>query len=148
MQDSIKLSGKLEIIHKDALGAIKDKRTESNLVVATGLAFIASRMASGSATLMSHMAVGSSSVAVAANQTDLVSILGVREQLDSSTSLLNAATYKATFEAGEGTGVITEAGIFNSSTGGDMLCRTVFSAITKDSTDTIEITWTITLNAV
>jgi len=50
-------------------------------------------------------------------------------------------------EAGDVTGAITEAGIFNASSSGTMLCRVVFSALNLTSTDSISVDWTITLSA-
>jgi hypothetical protein len=47
---------------------------------------------------------------------------------------------------GVGTGAISEAGIFNASSGGTMLCRTVFPVVNKQASDTIAITWTITIS--
>ena len=84
-----------------------------------------------SESVMSHMALGSGTTAAAAGDTDLGSILGSREALDSTTVSTNTITYVASFEAGDGTGAVTEAGIFNASTGGTMLCRVVFSEINK-----------------
>jgi hypothetical protein len=56
--------------------------------------------------------------------------------------------YSASFGAGVGTGALTEAGIFNASSAGTLLCRTVFSVINKAANDTMSITWTVTLAAV
>jgi len=70
--------------------------------------------------------------------------------LDSTTisgSNNEKVVYVSTFAAGAATGAVTEAGIFNASTAGDMLCRTVFAVINKAADDTVEITWTITLSA-
>ena len=50
------------------------------------------------------------------------------------------------FAAGSGTGAITEAGVFNASSGGTMLCRTVFSVVNKGADDSMTITWTITVS--
>ena len=145
--DQIKLSGNLDIVVRDSNGEVKEKRQEKNLVVTAGLGFIASRMKDTTDGAMSHMAVGSGTTAAAAGQTDLVSILGSREALDSTSVSGAVVTYVSSFEAGEGTGAITEAGIFNASSGGTMLCRTVFSAVNKAADDTMTITWTITLSA-
>ena len=84
-QTNIKLNGELEIVLRDKFGKIKEKRTEKNLIVTVGLTFICSRMTGTSKNVMSHMALGSGTTAAAAGQTDLVSILGSREALDSST---------------------------------------------------------------
>ena len=147
INDNLKLRGDVAIVVKDKDGKVKDSREIHNLVVSAGLEYICSRMAGTSASVMSHMAVGSGTTAASAGQTDLVSILGSREALDSTSASSNTITYTSSFEAGEGTGAVTEAGIFNASSGGTMLCRTVFAVVNKDADDTMSITWTITLTA-
>jgi hypothetical protein len=147
INEDLKLRGDVAIVLKDKDGNIKENRKIQNLVVSSGLEFICSRMAGTSAGVMSHMALGSGTTAAAAGQTDLVSILGSREALDSSTASSNTITYVSSFEAGEGTGAVTEAGIFNASSSGTMLCRTVFAVVNKQADDTMSVTWTITLTA-
>jgi len=147
INDNLKLRGDVAIVLKDKNGNVKDSREIHNLVVNAGLTFICSRMAGTSAGVMSHMALGSSTTAAAAGQTDLVSILGSREALDSTSASSNTITYVSSFEAGEGTGAVTEAGIFNASSSGTMLCRTVFPVVNKQADDTMSVTWTITLTA-
>jgi|TARA_R110002124_G_scaffold50767_1_gene147378 hypothetical protein len=147
INDDLKLRGDVAIVLKDKDGNIKENRKIQNLVVSSGLEFICSRMAGTSAGVMSHMALGSGTTAAAAGQTDLVSILGSREALDSTTASSNTITYVSSFEAGEGTGAVTEAGIFNASSSGTMLCRTVFAVVNKQADDTMSVTWTITLTA-
>jgi len=147
LNENLKLRGDVSLVLKGKDGKVKDSREIKNLIVNDGLNFICSRMAGTSASVMSHMALGSGTTAPAAGQTDLVSILGSREALDSSTVSSNTITYVASFEAGDGTGAVTEAGIFNASTGGDMLCRTTFSVVNKEADDTMSVTWTITLTA-
>ena len=147
INDNLKLRGDVAIVLKDKDGNIKDTREITNLVVNTGLTFICSRMAGTSAGVMSHMAVGSGTTAAAAGQTDLVSILGSREALDSTSASSNTITFVSSFEAGEGTGAITESGIFNASSGGTMLARVTFPAVNKQADDTMSITHTITLTA-
>lgn len=145
--ENLKVKGRLNIVLKNSAGEVKDTREVDNLVVNTGLAFITSRMGGTSESVMSHMAIGEGTTAAAAGNTDLESILGSREALDSTTPSTNTIVYVASFEAGEGTGEVTEAGIFNASTAGTMLCRTVFSVVNKGADDTMTITWTITLSA-
>jgi hypothetical protein len=145
--ENMKAKGRLNIVLKDADGNIKETREVDNLVVTSGLAYIASRMKDATATAMTHMALGSGTTAAAAGDTDLESILGSREALDSTTVTSNAIEYVASFEAGDATGAVTEAGIFNASTAGTMLCRTVFSVVNKGASDTMSITWTITISA-
>ena len=83
----------------------------------------------------------------AASQTDLTTLLGSREALDSTTVTANAVAYVASFEAGDATGAVTEAGIFNAASSGTMLCRTKFNVVNKAADDTMTVTWTITLSA-
>ena len=151
INENLKLSGQLNIVLKDKAGNIKENIDTKNLVVNTGLAYIVSRMVGTTKTVMTHMAVGSGTTAAAATQTHLVTLLGSREALDSTTiSGTNdeKVVFVSSFEAGDGTGAVTEAGLFNAATGGDMLCRTVFSVVNKAADDTMAITWTITLSAV
>jgi len=147
MEDNLKLKGDVFITVKDKDGKVKEERHEKNLVVSAGLNFICDRMEGTSEAVMSHMALGSGTTAAAAGDTDLQSILGSREELDSTTVSANTITYISSFEAGDATGAVTEAGIFNASTGGTMLCRVVFGTITKAADDTMSVTWVITLNA-
>jgi hypothetical protein len=95
---------------------------------------------------MTHMAVGTGTTAAAAGDTALGSE-SHREALDSTTVTSNAIAYVSSFEAGEGTGALTEAGIFNAASAGTMLCRTVFDVVNKGANDTMSITWTITITA-
>jgi hypothetical protein len=145
--ENLKLSGQLTIVLRDKDGNVKEERTEKNLVVTTGLNYIASRMKDATATAMTHMALGSGTTTAAAGQTDIVTLLGAREALDSTTVTANAVAYVSSFEAGDATGAVTEAGIFNASTSGTMLCRVVFSVVNKAADDTMTVTWTITLSA-
>lgn len=150
INEKLKLSGELSIVLRDEFGNVKDTREVKNLVVNAGLAYIISRMVGTAKSVMSHMALGAGSTATAAGQTDLVSLLGAREVLDTTTiagSNNEKVVYVSSFEAGDATGAVVEAGIFNALTGGDMLCRTVFSVVNKGANDTMTVTWTITLTA-
>lgn len=146
IKDAIKIRGdvKVELFAPD--GALKETREIHNLVVDTGLAFIISRMAGTSKAVMSYMALGAGTTAAAGGQTDLISVLGSRVALDSSTigGSGKQITYVATFGAGAGTGAVTEAGVFNAASAGDMLCRVVFPVVNKQSADSMVITWILT----
>lgn len=147
-KETLKLTGKLNIVLTDETGKVKDTRQVDNLVVSSGLTFIASRMAGTSSSVMSHMALGSGTTNPAAGDTDLETMIAARVALTSTTPSNNTVAYVASFGAGISTGAITEAGIFNASTSGTMLCRTKFDVINKDTQDTMTITWTVTLAAV
>lgn len=142
-----KATGQVNIVVRDESGKVKEDFTVPNLVVTTGLNFIASRMEDASASVMSHMAVGTDNTSAAAGDTTLgTEVSGARVALDSGTATGNDMVYVATFPAGTGTASLTEAGIFNASSAGTMLCRTVFAVINKGAADTMTVTWTITIS--
>jgi len=116
-----------------------------NLVVTDGKEYVASRMKDTTKAAMSHMAIGTVSTAAAASDSALGGQAN-RGALTSATVTGTTITYIATFGAGSGTGAITEAGLFNASSAGDMLCRTVFAVINKGSSDSMTITWTVTVS--
>jgi len=140
LNDGLKLTGKL----KTALNG-ETVQEVNNLVVTDGKEYVASRMKDATATAMSHMAIGSGSTAAAAGNSALGSELG-RVALTSTTVSGAVVTYVATFAAGTGTGAVTEAGILNASSSGDLLCRTVFSVVNKGASDSMTITWTVTVS--
>ena len=149
INDKIKATGELEIILKDTSGNIKDHKVVPNLIVTIGKTVIASRLAGTSTNVMSHMAIGTSStVPIAANTILAAEIVGSRVALGVLGGIPsnNTVTYSATFGAGVGTGSIVEAGIFNASTAGSMLCRTVFSSVNKDIGDSLTINWVVTIS--
>ena len=140
LNDGLKLTGKLTIALNDEI-----VQEVPNLVVTAGKEYVASRMKDTSATAMSHMAIGTGSTAAAAGNTALGSE-SARTGLTSTTVSGADIVYVDTFAAGTGTGAITEAGIFNASSGGTMLCRTVFSVVNKGASDAMTITWTVTVS--
>ncbi|NBS68927.1 hypothetical protein EBT31_08415 [bacterium] len=116
-----------------------------NLVVTTGKNFVASRIKDATTAAMSHMAIGTVSTAAAATD----SALGgeaARVALSSTTVTGNVVNYIASFPAGTGTGAITEAGLFNASTAGTMFCRTTFAVVNKGASDSMTITWSVTVS--
>lgn len=145
-KDSSKVTGMVNVVVRDEItGAIKQEFTVPNLVVDTGLAYIAGRMKDTSDAAMTHMAVGTDNTAAAAGNTALGSELDI-QALTSTTVTANSVAYVATYAAGTGTGALTEAGIFNAASSGTMLCRTVFAVINKGAADSMTVTWTITIS--
>jgi hypothetical protein len=146
IKDKVTATGRVHIVLTGKDGKVKETRDIHNLVVDVGEAFIASRMAGTSAAVMSHIGIGSGTTAAAAGQTALVTAVGARVALTSTTVATNAVTYVAAFAAGASTGAITEAGLFNALTAGTMLCRTVFAVVNKGVDDTLSIQWIVTIN--
>jgi|TARA_B100002019_G_C21092593_1_gene509384 hypothetical protein len=143
-EENIKLTGNLTIVLNRENGT-KDVYEHKNLVVTTGKNFIASRMKDTTDAAMSHMAIGSGNTAAAAGDTALGTQLDI-QSLTSTTVSTNTVTYAATFGAGNGTGAVAEAGVFNASSSGTMLCRSVFSVVNKAAGDSMTVTWVITIS--
>lgn len=116
-----------------------------NLIVNNGKYAIADQLlASPTITKPTHMGIGTGTVAPAAGDTALGAEVGTRSSLTKSRNN-NVVTMVGTFAAGNGTGAITEAGIFTASTAGTMYSRITFSVINKGANDTLELTWTYTI---
>lgn len=141
----LKATGALHIVVTGQDGKVKDEVDLKNLVVTVGKNFVASRIVGTTPAVMSHMAVGAGTTPAAAGDTALQSELG-RVSLASGTASTNTVTYAATFPAGTGTGAVTEAGIFNDPSAGTMFCRSVFSVVNKGASDSMSITWTVTIS--
>lgn len=144
-KDSSKVTGSVNVVVRGEDGTVKQDFTVPNLVVDAGLDYIASRMEGTSESVMSHMAVGTGTTAADAADTTLETE-AAREALTSTDVTDNAVAYVATFAAGTGTGALTEAAILNASSAGTMLCRTVFSVINKGASDSMTVTWTVTIS--
>tara|TARA_B100000925_G_scaffold220975_1_gene169764 strand:- start:1424 stop:1891 length:468 start_codon:yes stop_codon:yes gene_type:complete len=153
VNDGIKVRGDLSIVLRGADGEIKDERLLTNLVVTDGLNLICSRLKDATANAPSHMGIGTGTTAAAAGDSALGTEAsgGSYARQSVGTPTLNTTNksiqFQSTFGAGVGTGAITESGIFNASTSGDMLARVVFSAVNKGASDSLQITHTITLSA-
>lgn len=148
LKDKVKAKGVVHFVLTDEHGNVKQQH-EQNLVVNTGLVYIASRMVGVAKSVMSHMAVGTGTTAAAAAdsalQTESARVALTSTTIVTTTATNDAVQYVATFNPGTGTAALTEAGIFNASSSGDLLCRTVFPVINKGALDTLTITWKVTV---
>ena len=145
--DMIKMRGDLIFTFKDEKTGKLRVEKETNLVTTVGKNWIAARMYDTAIpNQMSHMAVGTGNTGAAAGDTTLDTELD-RNALDSTTVSTNTVTYEASWAAGDGTGALYEAGIFNAGAAGTMLCRSVFSSVkNKGAGDSLTITWILTVN--
>ena len=143
VDEQLTMTGHLQIRLNDEL-----VRDVPNLVVTAGKGFVATRMIGTGAGVMSHMEVGTGTTdPVAGNTTLETAVSSSRTAFTSSAAVSGAVvTYITAFAAGTGTGALTEAGIFNASSNGTMLCRTEFATVNKGAADTMTITWTVTVS--
>ena len=145
MTNSIHPIGDVTLVLRDCDGKIKEKQEFHNLVVTTGCELIASRLSDQAIPAPSHMAIGSGTVEPTKADRTLGSELH-RNGFSVGASRNGAqVTYKAVFGAGQGTGAVTEVGIFNAETDGTMLNRATFAVVNKAPTDSLEITWSLTI---
>ena len=149
LRSGVKVIGKLRIEIRGPDGRLKLCAIVPNLVVNTGLYHVADQMSDQGNAAMTHMAVGTGTTAAAAADTALETELD-RNALTSTTqgagASANQVVYVASWAAGDGTGALTEAAIFNQAGAGVMLCRTVFAVKNKGAGDSMTLTWTITFS--
>lgn len=147
MNDKIKAIGSVDFKLTKEDGTI-EKWEIQNLVVTVGRNHIADQLAGQLEAAMSHMAIGEGTDPQIVGDTALQSEVSrkVYASKDQGTGAdANKVIYAANWAAGEGTGAITEAGMFNSATAGTMLTRTTFQVKNKGAGDSLSIQWTLTI---
>ena len=147
LPSGLRLRGAVELRLYRANGEIIVRRKD-NLIVDVGFDFIADviGLSSGRPGAMSHIAVGTGVVAAAAGDTVLGAELARKAAAYAHTAGTKVFTFETTFDPGEATGAITEAGVFNAATAGTMLDRVVFAVINKGSDDTLTQKFTFTMS--
>ncbi|AFU57824.1 hypothetical protein Ngar_c08820 [Candidatus Nitrososphaera gargensis Ga9.2] len=147
----LQLHGRLDVLLYDESGRIKDERHIDNMIVDAGFEGIAYRIAPHDGTVTpsnpwNYIAIGTGNTATAAGDTALVSeLVRIQDtQAEYSTSS-KQLKLQVSFDPGVGTGNIAESGLFNAASAGDMLARQTFTTISKGASDTLTVTWTITL---
>lgn len=147
MEEKIKLSGHINFKLFDKTGKIKDEKSISNVVVTVGKAFLANWLtaATQSGPFMSYIGLGTGTNPASSSDTALQTELATRVA-GTLTNISNVWQNQATFGALVNTGAITEAGIFSASSSGTMLARQTFSAINKSASDSLQVTWQITIS--
>lgn len=149
MKDTIKLRGSMEIVLCNAEGKELKRIKQDNTVVTAGRAWVLKQIASGhmnTAQAISHIAVGTSTTAPTTADTTL-GIENARKSCTFNTSGLTSSTpywrAEVVFNTDEANTTLGEAGLFNSSSGGTMLSRLTFSTINKTTSNTLNISYTI-----
>jgi len=147
MKDTIKnIHGIVEILRYDEQMNLVEHHTYNNLVVTTGLQWVAARLNDPTPAVMNYIAVGTNNAAPALGQTTLSTEI-YRAPVSALGGAVsgNSIIYNQTIGPGDATGALVEAGIFNQASGGTMLSRVTYPILNKGSGDTIAITWTITV---
>lgn len=145
--EKIKIKGNVTIQLKGSDGKIKKEIKKNNLIVNIGRDGIADQLlTSPTIGKPTHMQLGEGTTAPTLLDSDLENPIGDRKVLGAIRNS-NKVEYTALFGPNESTGAITEAGIFNASSGGAMFARIVFDVINKGVEDTLEVHWTWTIGS-
>lgn len=151
MQDSMTLTGVVRVQLFGPDGVLKQSHEEHNLIVTVGKNYLTAWLAAAtqSTEFMSYVGLGTSSTPAASGDTILGAELsggGYSRQQGALTSSTNTWVNTVTFAPGNGTGAITEAGLFSTVTSGTLFAHQVFSAYNKAAGDTLQITWSVSFN--
>lgn len=140
--------GDLVIVKRNEVTGKEERFEFKNLVTTVGKQWIAARLKdTGIPAQMSHMAIGSNNTAAAVGDTTLGTELA-RSALGTAGGTVTGAVvqFTASYAAGVGTGNVYEAGLFNASSGGTLVCHTVFGLVTKGANDSLTVTWNLTIS--
>lgn len=144
-KDNFKVHGAVTLVLQRADGSCMASR-KSNMVLNGGIDFLCNAFGSSSRpAIMNYIAVGSGTTAVVAADTKLVTEILRKTATYAHTANTTKLTLQTTFNAGEATGAIAEAGICNASTGGIFFDRVAFPVINKGASDVLTVTFEITL---
>lgn len=154
-EETMAVRGFVDVMVYDEFGTLKEERHYDNGITNVGFELIADRIADHSGFVgnqANYIALGTSSTAFAVTQTALGAELsgGSYARQQDTDAIYTAGTksfaISATFGAGVATGALTESGLFDASTTGNMMARQTFSTINVGASDSITVTWTITLS--
>lgn len=152
MHDRAWLTGWWRMVLRGPDGGVKQEESGHNIITTTGKNDGIERLINATSTpaIFNYIGIGTSATAEGAGDTTLGAEVGTRQQDTAATpdppSTTGQQSLIVTFAAGNGTGTITEVGCFNASSGGTMLNRKTFGAITKGASDALEVTLTLTLS--
>lgn len=151
LKETIKLKGSVHIRLIGPDGVVKQEHTDHNLVVTVGKSYLAAWLAAASQAgeFMTFVGLGTNASGPTSGDTALGAEFsggGYSRSDGTLSSLSNVWTNTATFNPGNGTGAITEAGLFSASTSGTMFARQVFSVYNKAAGDTMIVVWSVTFS--
>lgn len=123
-------------------GTVKERRDVYNTVTTAGKNGLADQaLASPTLGKPTHMAVGTGTPSATALGTETD-----RNALTSKTRSSAVITMVGDWAAGDATAALTEAGVFDASSSGNMWLSSSFSVINKGASDTLSISWTLTIS--
>lgn len=147
LKDTLKLHGALTLMLTKADGTVEVTQKD-NIIVDVGFDFIADAIGKPSTrpAVMGYTAIGTGTTAAASGQTALVTEIDRNAAVYAHTAGTKVFTLTSSFPAGDGTGALTEAGIFNAASVGTMFDRVVFPVVNKGADDSLTTVFTFTLS--
>ena len=145
------MMGIIEIVHRSKDGEVKEKRLVRNKITNAGLAAITAVLLTDVAgNEFDYIAVGTGTTAAAATDTALeteITDSGLARAAGTgtrvTTTVTNDTAQLATTFSVTGSKAVTEVGMLNAASAGDLLARQVFSALNVVNGDSLAITWKI-----
>jgi hypothetical protein len=153
MNESIKIMGNVKLTHFDKDRNILSIDEGKNMVVNKGKEFIAKIINGVSTNAFKYIEVGTGATAPAegntALQTPVTSPSGMAIQLATCEYVTDyKARLSATFTNNGGASIsLTESGVFDANSSGNMLCRKTFGSKTLNVGESLLIQWTITVSS-
>jgi hypothetical protein len=133
----------------DEEGNVKQAVDKANTVTELMDAHVADQLSDSGGAAIGYMSIGTGSGQTSAS-TGLATSLD-QNALDSTTQGTGAAdndvVYVCTWAAADGTGAITEAGVFQANNNTTLMLYDDFDVVNKGAADTLVITWTATFGA-
>jgi len=144
IKDTFRITSNMHIKLWGPDGKLKDERKLHNTVKNAGLYGVIDQiLASPTLAKVGWMAIGTGSPAATLLGTEID-----RNALTSKTRSNAVVTMVGDWAAGDGTGAITEAGLFDVVTANtiNMWCSASFDVINQGAADVLQITWTLTIS--
>jgi len=149
----VELKGHVILIVRDRFGREKG-RIERDVITNVGKAQVAGLINGVVTTPFTYIAIGTGTTSESASDTALEAEIARKAATCSreTTNVSNdTARLEATFSSADGlsgTANVSESGVFDADTGGNMLCRQTFSAIPIDwdAGDSLQVIWKIVVS--
>lgn len=132
----------------------KDKKSYlinrgDNLVVNSGLYQILDLMLGVDTSSFNYCRVGSGTTTPVATNTDLETLIGSGVSINDRYKTGEIGYFNTFFSSTSNNGTWNETGLANAASGGDLLCRRVFSVpFVKNTSNSAVVSWVITLASV
>ncbi len=149
LKSKMGIIGRMHLQLFDPDGKVKEERFYENTVTELGDAHVADRIAGTGHAVLGWISVGTGSGQGAAS-TGLAALLdrnALTSVIQGAGAADNDVVFVGTWAAGDGTGAITEAGIFRLNDDATMNYYADFAVVNKLAADTLVITWTVQYGA-